>query len=86
MRHLVWPIAATVWLIPAAAMLITSEVKWDAADFIFFGGMLMATCLAFEATMALAKSRPYRIAGSVAVVTTFFVVWLELGVGIMGTG
>jgi hypothetical protein len=86
MRHLAWPIAAAVLLVPAAAMQITNEVRWDAADFIIFGGMLIAACLAVEATMALAKSRRYRIAGSLAIVATFFVVWLELAVGIMGSG
>lgn len=48
--------AAAVLPVPTVAMQITNEVKWNAADFIIFGGMLTAACLTFEATMALAKS------------------------------
>jgi hypothetical protein len=73
-------------LVPAAAMQITNEVKWDAVDFIIFGGMLIAAGLAFEASVALTKSRRNRIAASLAVAATFFVVWLELAVGILGPG
>lgn len=86
MRHLVWFIAAVVLLVPAAAMQITNEVRWDTADFVIFGGMLIAACLAFEAMTALTNRSCYRIAGGLAIVATFFVVWLELAVGIMGPG
>ena len=86
MRHWVWPIAAAVLLIPAAAMQITNEVKWDSADFIIFGGMLIAACLAFEAVVALTKRPRYRMAGGLAILATFFVVWLEFAVSILGPG
>jgi hypothetical protein len=48
--------------------------------------MLIAACLAFEATTALTNRARYRIVGGLAIVATFFVVWLELAVGIMGPG
>ena len=81
MRHLVWFIAAVVLLVPAVAMQITNEVRWDTADFVIFGGMLIAACLAFEATTALTNRARYRIAGGLTMVATFFVVWLALSCG-----
>ena len=86
MRHLVWLIGAVVLLVPAAATQITKEVKWDAADFIIFGSMLAAACLAFEATAALTENRRYLIAGGLAILAAFFVVWVELAVGIASPG
>ena len=55
----------------------TNEVKWDTADFVIFGGMLIAACLAFEATTALTNRARYRIAGGLAIVATFFAEWLS---------
>ena len=73
-------------LLPAAAMQLTDEVKWDAADFVLFGGMLVAACIAFEIAAAFATTTRYRVAAGLAILALFLVVWIELAVGIVGPG
>ena len=87
MRHLVWVIAGFALLLPLAAMqLLTDEVKWDAADFVIFGGMLVAACIAFEVAAAFARTTRYRVAARLAILALFLAVWIELAVGIVGPG
>lgn len=85
-RHVVWAFAAIALSVPAAAMQLTDEVKWDAADFVIFGGMLVAACTAFEIVAALTNATGYRVAAGLAILTLFLAVWVELAVGIVGPG
>jgi hypothetical protein len=85
-RHLVWVVAGVALLAPAVAMHFTDEVKWDAADFVIFGGMLIAACLAFEIAAALMPALRYRVAAGLAIAALFVVLWIELAVGIIGPG
>ncbi|PZQ59115.1 MAG: hypothetical protein DI570_16710 [Phenylobacterium zucineum] len=67
---------------PAIAMQFTSEVSWGPGDFLVFGGLLTAVCLAFEAVVRLTQRRAFRIAGVLAILAVFLLAWAELAVSV----
>lgn len=84
MRWIVWGGAATLLLLPLAAMQFTTEVNWTGFDFAAMGVMLGAVCLAFELAVRVARTHAYVVAAGVAVVTGFLLTWINLAVGIIG--
>lgn len=76
--------AAGLLLLPLAAMAITDEVVWDAADFAILAVMLLAACGVYELVVRLTGSKAFRAAVGVAVVAAFILVWINLAVGIIG--
>lgn len=72
-------------LIPFVAMQFTNEVKWNFADFIIMGILLVATGLICELVLRLVKSLTNRIIICGIVLFALFLVWAELAVGIFGT-
>ena len=74
-----------ILLIPLFAMLFTSEVTWDLADFIIAGLLLFATGLTFHQLVRRAENVAYRAAVGVALVTGHILVWVNLAVGIIGS-
>jgi len=77
-----WGGAAGLLLAPLAAMQVTDQVDWSAADFAIFGAMLVAACGVYEAAVRLTASRVHRAGLGLVIVATFLVVWLQLAVGI----
>jgi hypothetical protein len=84
-RAVPWAVAATMFLLPLVAMRLTDEVAWDGADFAVFGAMLLGACGAWELAARSTGSVAYRAAMGVAVATAFFLVWLNLAVGLVGS-
>lgn len=83
-RPLIWGTAAFLLLLPAVAMQFTSEVDWNAADFIVIGAMLLAACGAYELGARMSGNTSYRAAVGIALVTAFLTVWVNLAVGMLG--
>ncbi len=79
---LIWGLAAAALLVPAAAMLITREVNWDAGDFAVFGLMLAVLCMAVEASCHWLATPLRRVAAIILAVLAFLIVWAELAVGL----
>jgi len=79
-----WGAAAVLLLLPLVAMQFTEEVHWDLADFAVFGAMLAAACGAYELATRATGDVSYRAAVGVAVGAAFILIWLSLGVGIIG--
>jgi hypothetical protein len=79
-----WSAAALLLLLPLVAMQFTAEVDWSVADFVVFGALLAGIGGTYE--LALSRRGPitYRAAVGVALAATFFLVWLSLGVGVIG--
>ena len=78
-----WIAAATagILLIPFAAMQVTSEVRWDEADFITMGLLLFGTGSLFVVTARkVAPGR--RVFVGVMFLAAFLYVWAELAVGV----
>jgi len=72
-------------LIPLIAMQFTNEVKWDLADFVIMGSLLVGTGLMCEMVMRKVKKIEYRIAICVGLLAVLFLIWAELAVGIFGS-
>ncbi len=80
-----WGLAGLILLLPLLAMQFTSEVAWDAADFIVMGAMLFGACGVHELTVRMTGNIAYRAAAGVAVAAAFLLVWMNLAVGIIGS-
>ena len=82
---IVWGGIATLLLIPAVAMQFTTEVNWDAADFIGMGIILISLGGAYEFLARKAPNWTYRAAAALALVTAFLLIWVNFAVGIIGS-
>lgn len=83
-RLAVWGAAVFLLLLPLVAMQFTEEVNWTLFDFVVFGTMLAGACGAYELATRASASGVYRAAAGIAVVAAFILVWLSIGVGIIG--
>ncbi len=75
----------SILLIPLIAMQFTNEVQWSVFDFIVAGVLLSGTGVTLE--LLLRKFRTFKtrfIAGAILFII-FFLIWVELAVGIFGT-
>ena len=77
--------ATGLLLIPAIAMLFSSEVKWGIFDFIVAAALLWGTGLLIETVLRKVRSGTNRILLCTAVVFVLLLIWAELAVGIFGT-
>lgn len=83
-RWIAWGAAACLLLLPAIAMQFTDEVNWSVGDFVVFGAMLLAVGIPFELTVRSTGDATFRWAVGVALGAAFLLVWLSLGVGVIG--
>jgi ABC-type Mn2+/Zn2+ transport system permease subunit len=72
-------------LIPFIAMQFTDEVKWSLFDFIIMGALLLSVGLLCEFVMQKVKKLEHRLVLCGLVLFAFFLIWVELAVGIFGT-
>jgi hypothetical protein len=77
--------ASTLLLIPLLAMQFTNEVNWSVSDFVIMGGLLFGTGLLCELIMRKVKSVTNRMIICGAVLFVFFLIWVELAVGLFNT-
>jgi hypothetical protein len=82
---MLWSAAALMLALPAVAMQFSDEMAWDAADFIIFGGMLIAACGAYELATRWIARPAFRAVAGLAIASVFVLVWLELAVGLVGS-
>jgi hypothetical protein len=83
-RIAAWGTAGLLLLLPLVAMQFTDEVGWDVVDFAVFGAMLFVAGGTYELVARMTGDNAYRAASGVALATAFILVWLSLGVGIIG--
>ena len=81
-RQLGWGAAALLLLLPAAGMLVTSEVDWGPGDFLILAGMLAGLGAALELFARLPMRLGARLLAATAAVGVFLLLWAELAVGI----
>ena len=79
-------IVSALLLIPLIAMQFTSEVQWSAFDFIMAGLLLSVTGLTLENIIRKVNRPVVKISLSIFILVALVLVWLELAVGIFGTG
>lgn len=84
-RVAMWGTAALLLAAPAIAMQFTTEVDWDAFDFLVMGALLAIACAAVELAARASGNGSYRLAAIVAVGIAFLTVWANLAVGMIGS-
>jgi hypothetical protein len=75
---------AFILLLPLLAMQFTDEVLWGRADFAIAGGLLFGAGPTYQLVARKGGNIAYRSAVGVALAAAFILVWLSLGVGIIG--
>lgn len=80
-----WGAAAGLLLVPLVAMRFTAEVDWDETDFLAFGAMLAMAGGGVELAVRASGSALYRAGAAIALATAFFLVWINLAVGMIGS-
>lgn len=84
-RPAAWSFAAALLALPAVAMQFTSEVNWTLSDFIIMGALIGGTGFLIEVTVRLSGNWAYRAGGLLALLASFFMIWVNLAVGIIGS-
>jgi hypothetical protein len=79
-----WGGAAALLALPAVAMRFTSEVNWDAADFIFAAVLFGLVGLGIELAVRASTSWAWRAGAGLAVFSCFALVWVNAAVGMVG--
>ncbi len=77
--------ATALLLLPLIAMQFTSEVKWEALDFIIAGILLFGTATTLDYIQRKIKPLKKVLLLSGAVLLLLFLIWAELAVGIFGS-
>lgn len=75
-----------ILLIPFLAMRFTNEVDWSVSDFTIMGVLLFGAGLAFVLLSNYATHLVYKVAAGLALCATFFMIWANLAVGLIGAG
>ena len=85
-KHLLLVISVTgaLLLIPLIAMQFTTEVVWTLSDFLIAGLLLSGTGAAFVFALHKMENNSYRLGAGIALISTLFLVWANLAVGIVG--
>lgn len=85
-KHLVLVILVTgvLLLFPLIAMQFTTEVVWTLSDFLIAGLLLSCTGAAFVLALHKMENNSYRLGVGIALISTLFLVWANLAVGIVG--
>jgi hypothetical protein len=83
-RIAIWAVIAALILLPLLAMQFTDEMAWGAADFVMAGALLFGAGLTYELMARTRANIVYRAAVGVALGAALILVWLSLGVGIIG--
>lgn len=79
-----WSLAASLLLMPAAAMRFTNEVNWGPSDFVAAGVLIGGVGLLAELAVRTSARPSYRAAAALALSAAFLTVWINLAVGVIG--
>ncbi|MBX2963082.1 MAG: hypothetical protein KF687_11265 [Cyclobacteriaceae bacterium] len=75
-----------ILLVPFVAMQFTNEVNWSVSDFIIMGALLFGTGILFMLVTRLTQHIVYKVALGLAVGAAFFMIYVNLAVGLIGDG
>lgn len=87
-RPVFWVAIVTMVIlsVPLVAMQFTEQVKWGLPDFIVMGLLIFGTGLSYVLITRSSSSIVNRIAFAMAIVSTFLLIWVNLAVGLIGSG
>lgn len=83
-RVIGWGGAAALLATPFIAMRFTSEVDWGPVDFITMGVIFGLVGLTIELAVRASSHWAYRAGAGFAVLASFFLIWVNLAVGMIG--
>lgn len=72
-------------LIPLTAMKFTPEVNWSFFDFVIMGILLLAVGFSIRFFRSKKSLYKYPILMITAIIVLFFIIWVELAVGLFGS-
>ncbi|MBH8558469.1 hypothetical protein [Hymenobacter negativus] len=78
-------VTAFLLLIPLVAMQFTKEVNWTLSDFVFAGGLVFGTGLAYQLIASQANGPAYRFGIGLALAAGFLLIWVNGAVGLIGS-
>lgn len=81
-RALLWGALGGLFLLPLIAMMVTSEVRWTASDFIMAAVLLSGLGFAIELAIRFGRTKRARVMQSLAAVAGGATVWADGAVGI----
>lgn len=81
-RWAMWSMIVALLLAPLLAMQFTDEVKWDEADFLFAGALLIGAGALFELAARTIRSTGWLAIAGISLAAAVFLIWLEAAVGI----
>lgn len=79
-------IAASVLLIPLVIMLFSTEMNWSVMDYIIVWLLLFSSGLTYRLVTRKKRTVAFKAAIALAVITGLLMMWVNLGVGIFGSG
>ena len=77
---------AIILAIPFAAMQFTNEVSWSASDFVIMGALIFGAGFSYVLLVRLSSNIIHRVAFALAIGITFLLIWVNLAVGLIGSG
>jgi hypothetical protein len=83
-RLIGWGLAASLLLLPLAAMQFTDEVHWTVFDFAFAVALFGLVGGAFELAVRRSASFTYRCGSAAALLAALLIVWANGAVGMIG--
>lgn len=84
-RTIILVVIGFILLLPVIGMQFSTEVDWNALDFLIAGLLLGVIGLAIEVVFLSTKNTKQRFIITAIVLFLGFLVWAELAVGIFGT-
>ena len=74
--------------VPFIAMQFTTEVQWGPADFLIMGALIFGTGMLLVLALTLGKGKhlAHRAGMVIIIGATFFMIWVNLAVGLIGAG
>lgn len=87
-RSIIWVAFTTALLlcVPLIAMQFTTEVNWSVSDFVIAGILIFVTGLSYVLLTRSSVNILNRLAVAFAIGSTFFLIWANLAVGLIGSG
>jgi hypothetical protein len=87
-RSIFWVALITILIlsIPLLAMQFNNGVNWSVSDFVIMGILIFGTGFSYVLLTRFTSSIIHRAAVALAIGSTFLLVWVNLAVGLIGSG
>jgi hypothetical protein len=79
-------VTVAILMVPLVAMQFSDHVNWSVLDFLLMGSLIFGTGVLFVLVMRLSSNIVYKVAMGLAIGATFFMVSVNLAVGLIGAG